>query len=218
MKFTKEQAVEKITADFKSKVEKIDDWKRTIEENVNTLCDLLGEESEIELDDFSKKCVSLLETSKGHLNKVVADTSQDLNNQIEELKKKVNQKEPTKPKEKPKNEELEALVKKVEELEAKQATEANEKIVKSKRSELAAELKKRGVKNEKWIEAMLSEADINAETDVDAKAKRLLEIYNKFASNIPEEDPNPKVPITPSREEAIKKAIEDAGKLAKNEI
>lgn len=69
MKFTKEEAREKITAAFSKKVEKIADWERTIKENVDTLWNFLGEDSDIELDSFVEKSIPLLETANGLMNK-----------------------------------------------------------------------------------------------------------------------------------------------------
>lgn len=222
MKFSKEEAREKITAMFSKEVEKIDDWERTIKENVETLCELVGEESEIELDAFADKALKMLKTQKGHINKANATVAESLNKQIEELKKKTE--EPSKKKKKTKEEDddddekndamvkLEERLKKLEE--EKQAEEAK-KTISQKREQLAAEIKKKGVKNDKWVKSMLEKAKIDESTDVEKEADSYLEMYNEFFSEMPEDDTTPGAAGTASRLERIKRVVKEAGESRK---
>ena len=172
MKFTKEEAREKITEMFSKKVEKIDEWERTIKENVETLCDLLGEDSEIELDAFAEKAVKMLETQKGHINKANSTVAESLNKQIDELKKQIEK--PAKKKKKAKqeddddddgdagkNETIAKLEERLKKLEDEKQAEEAKKTIGQKREQLAAEIKKKGVKNEKWVKSMLDKAKID---------------------------------------------------------
>ena len=218
MKFTKEEAREKITAMFSKKVEKIADWERTIKEHVETLCDLLGEESEIELDAFAEKAVKMLETQKGHINKANSTVAENLNKQIEELKKQIE--EPAKKKKKDeggnddgeKDETIAKLEERLKKLEDEKQAERSQKTIGQKMSDLAAEIKKKGVKNEKWIKSMLAKAKIDENTDIEKEADSYLEMYNEFFSEMPEDDDlTPRGAGSASHLEKIKEIVKRAG-------
>lgn len=225
MKFTKKEACEKITEMFSKQVEKIDEWERTIKENVETLCDLLGEESEIELDAFAEKAVKMLETQKGHINKANSTVAESFKKQIEELKKQIE--EPAKKNKKAKEEKdnddgddgkndtiakLEERLKKLED--EKQAEEAK-KTIGQKREQLASEIKKKGVKNDKWVKSMLDKAKIDENTDIEKEADSYLEMYNEFFSEMPDDDTTPGAAGKASRLERIKKVVRQAGESRK---
>lgn len=213
MKFTKEEACEKITAEFSKKVEKIDDWGRTIKENVETLFSLVGENSEMEIDDFVAKSLPLLETQLGHINKANKTVATNFETQIADLKKQI---EAAKKTEK-KSEQNSELEERLQKLEAELKSEKTAKMVEQKKSELVSAVEQKGVKNKAWTEAMVSKISVNEDTDVAAEAESLVEIYNKFVSKTP---PN----ITPgaggggSISEHIKNVVKQAGEYNKNGI
>ena len=224
MKFTKEEAREKITAMFSKKVEKIADWERTIKEHVETLCELVGEDSEIELDAFAEKAVKMLETQKGHINKANSTVAENLNKQIEELKKQIE--EPAKKKKKgeggnndgEKDETIAKLEERLKKLEDEKQAEEAKKTIGQKREQLAAEIKKKGVKNEKWVKSMLDKARIDENTDIEAEAESYLEMYNEFFSEMPEDDDlTPRGAGSASHLEKIKETIKAAGEALKAE-
>ena len=217
MKFTKQEAREKITAMFSKKVEKIADWERTIKEHVETLCELVGEDSEIELDAFAEKAVKMLETQKGHINKANSTVAENLNKQIEELKKQIE--EPAKKKKKDeggnddgeKDETIAKLEERLKKLEDEKQAERSQKTIGQKMSDLAAEIKKKGVKNEKWIKSMLAKAKIDENTDIEKEADSYLEMYNEFFSEIPDEGATPGATSSASHLEKIKEIVKRAG-------
>lgn len=224
MKFSKEEAREKITAMFSKKVEKIADWERTIKEHIETLCELMGEDSEIELDAFAEKAVKMLETQKGHINKANSTVAENLNKQIEELKKQIE--EPAKKKKKDeggnddaeKDETIAKLEERLKKLEDEKQAEEAKKTIGQKREQLAAEIKKKGVKNEKWVKSMLDKAKIDENTDIEAEAESYLEMYNEFFSEMPEDDDlTPRGAGSASHLEKIKETIKAAGEALKAE-
>ena len=224
MKFSKEEAREKITAMFSKKVEKIADWERTIKEHVETLCELVGEDSEIELDAFAEKAVKMLETQKGHINKANSTVAENLNKQIEELKKQIE--EPAKKKKKDeggnddaeKDETIAKLEERLKKLEDEKQAEEAKKTIGQKREQLASEIKKKGVKNEKWVKSMLDKAKIDENTDIEAEAESYLEMYNEFFSEMPEDDDlTPRGAGSASHLEKIKETIKAAGEALKAE-
>ena len=182
MKFTKEDAVKGLTAKLSQNVENISKWERTIKENVETLCSILGENSEIELDDFIEKAVPIFNTTAGFIRKENSDLAKTFKSEIDDLKAQLakpnnqNQVKPTDP-----NEEL---LKRLEALENENKRNKEELAQRETKNRLAAKMKELGIKSNKWIDGMLSKAAITADMDVDATAKEYLEIYNDFVANV----------------------------------
>lgn len=182
MKFTKEDAVKGLTAKLSQNVENISKWERTIKENVETLCSILGENSEIELDDFIEKAVPIFNTTAGFIRKENSDLAKTFKAEIDDLKTQLakpnnqNQVKPTDP-----NEEL---LKRLEALENENKRNRDELAQRETKTKLAAKMKELGIKSNKWIDGMLSKAAITADMDVDATAKDYLEIYNDFVANV----------------------------------
>lgn len=182
MKFTKEDAVKGLTAKLSTNVENISKWERTIKENVETLCSILGENSEIELDDFIERAIPIFNTTAGFIRKENSDLAKTFRVEIDDLKAQLakpnnqNQVKPTDP-----NEEL---LKRLEALENENKRNRDELTQRETKTKLAAKMKELGIKSNKWIEGMLSKAAITADMDVDATAKDYLEIYNDFVANV----------------------------------
>jgi hypothetical protein len=217
MKFTKEEARAKITDAFSNKVKDITEWERTIRENVDTLCSLLGEDSEIELDEFTAKAVALLDTQSGHLNKSNSLVAKSLNDKIKELEeaaKKAGSKNEDGDEDKggKKDNVYDELLERFKKLEERFEKEEKQKSVQQKVSEIKEAVKKKGVKNDEWIDTMLSKFAVTEETDIEKEADSFVEIYNKFNSDTP-------IEVTPggaggggSRMDSIKAEIDRIGK------
>lgn len=193
MKFTKEDAIKELEAKFAPKVEKIDDWKRTITESVEHAIKLIGDSSEIELQQFVELVMPFLNTTNGFINKKVSTATTELNGQIETLKNKVTdlEKKNGGGKGNDKNEnhdddEIAQLRQRLDELEKANKQSKAEKTISEKKSEIKSKLKEKGVKREDWIDLMLSEANITEETDIEAKAESYLTMYNKMYAGVEE--------------------------------
>ena len=187
MKFTKEDAVKGLTAKLSQNVENISKWERTIKENVETLCSILGENSEIELDDFIEKAVPIFNTTAGFIRKENSDLAKTFKAEIDDLKAQIakpnTQNQP--------NTENEELLKRLEALENENKRNKEELAQRETKNKLAAKMKELGIKSNKWIDGMLSKAAITADMDVEATAKDYLEIYNDFVANVtPSVTPN----------------------------
>ena len=226
MKFTKEEAREKITAAFSSKVKKIDDWERTIKEHVENLFELLGEDSEIEIDKFSEKVVSMLNTQLGHLNKANKEVANGFEKQIADLKKQTgnvdddddddNDDTKKEGEKKPKKDKaLSKLLERIDNLEKELNAEKTAKAIDEKRDMLISEIKKKGVKNDKWINANLAMANITEDMDVEQAADSYVKLYNEFAAETILED-TPSGGGRANQLEQIKEAVKRAGELNKN--
>ena len=175
MKFTKEEAGKEIAAKLSKSVENIDAWDRTIRENVETLWGILGEENEIELNDFVSKSLPLFNTTAGFMRKTNADLAKSYEEKIELLKKNQPQTSPTPDPNKELIERLAALEKANEEQRTKLAID-------TKRKELTDKLKDKGVKDAKWINDLFSLVSVQADTDVDAEVDKYVNLYNSSRS------------------------------------
>ena len=175
MKFTKEAAGKEIAAKLSKSVENIDAWDRTIRENVETLWGILGEENEIELNDFVSKSLPLFNTTAGFMRKTNADLAKSYEEKIELLKKNQPQPSPTPDPNKELIERLAALEKANEEQKTKLAIDA-------KRQELTDKLKEKGVKDAKWINDLFGLVSVQADTDVDAEVDKYVNLYNSSRS------------------------------------
>lgn len=183
MKFTKEDAIKELKSQLSSKVEKIDKWERTITENVETLIALVGEDSTIELSDFVAKVIPLFNTTQGMLRKENADVAKGLEQQITELKAQLEKKEPTKPNPKEPNDDVKALLQRLETLENESKQAKLQIKLQDVRKSLIDKLKEKGVKDKDWANLMLDNITLTEDLDVDTKAADLLKLYNKSQSN-----------------------------------
>lgn len=182
MKFTAEQAVESITAKFTDKAKGID-LTRTIEEAVSNGIAMIGENSEMELDAFVGFIEKNVSSALGLARHERSTFSTDLQEQLNELKKKLEEGAPKKPDEtkptiKSDDPAIQKMLEEMEEMKRKIAARETEESISEKRKQLVAKMGE-SIKDSDWIEAYLSEISVTAETDVDAKAKDYVEFYNK---------------------------------------
>ena len=189
MKFTKEDAVKGLTAKLSQNVENISKWERTINENVETLRSILGENSEIELDDFIEKAIPIFNTTAGFIRKENSDLAKTFKTEIDDLKAKLAK--PNNQIQSQQTDQNDELLKRLEALESENKRNKEELAQRETKTKLAAKMKELGIKSNKWIEGMLSKAAITADIDVEATAKDYLEIYNDFVANVtPSVTPN----------------------------
>lgn len=183
MKFTKEQAVQDLTAKFTDKAKGID-LVRTINEAVDNCIAMVGENSEMELNDFVAHAEKFVSTSLGlarHENSKVATSLQE---KIAELQKQIGGQQTTTTTEvqtEVTDPTLKALLEKVTKLEANIAKGEREQTIAEKRKQLAAKMGE-SIKDKDWIDSYLAEITITEETDVEAKAKDYIAFYNKTNS------------------------------------
>lgn len=210
MKFTKEEAVKELTAKYKPRYGEPDKWERTIQESVEHAMKLIGEESEIELDAFVGSVMPFLDTTAGFVLKETSSVASGFNQQLEDLRKKVN--EPKIDKTEPDSE----LLRRLEALEKASEESKRLEAVAQKRNEIASKLKDKGVKNSKWVDLMLQKAQITADTDAEKESSDYLELYNKMFAEGGEYTP----PLTPKGEanDKAKAVIEEAAQIAKERI
>ena len=206
MKFTKEQAVESITAKFTDKAKGID-LARTIDEAVSNGIEMLGENSEMELEAFVGIVEKNVSSALGLARHLKNTETQELQSRIAELEKKLPKKDPE-PKNEPKpNEEMKALLDRIEALEKDKAENEKANKIADKRKSIAAKIKELGVTDEKWVDNMLKEVSITEETDVEQKSKDYVALYQ---SSHRQPSITPRAPGSPSQEKVDLSGLDEA--------
>lgn len=225
LKFTKEDAIKGLEAKYASKVESIDEWKRTIEESVGHAIKMIGESSEIELEQFIDNLVPFLDTTAGFIRKKKSDLSSELSKefseQINSLKTELESYKKTnndKKGNKEVSDETRKLLERIETLEKENKQSKADKTISEKKSEIKSKLKEKGVKRSDWIDLMLSESTISEDTDTEAKATSLLTMYNKMYANIDIETPLETGESAEREKKAVNDVVSAAAEIAKQRI
>ena len=172
MKFTKEEAGKALAAKLALSAEDLSKWSRTISENVETLCKIYGEESDVDLETFVNNSLPLFNTTAGFLRKVESDLTKTYDAKIKELEGRFNQTPPPAPD--PKDD----FIKRLEALEAE--NKRQKEIIKNKElsEQLVAKMKEKGIKSDKWIEALIPNVSFGENFNVDEAADKYLTLYN----------------------------------------
>lgn len=179
MKFTKQEAIEALKAKIPTKDKELD-LGRTITEAVDNSIELVGEDSEMELNDFVEKVWKQVKTSIGLTHSENSKVANKLQGQIDDLKKQIkggkgdddgDDDKDKDPKIKALQDELDNIKKRLQEADSQKSIAEKRTAIKNKMAE--------SIKDKDWIEAYLSEISITADTDVEAKAKDYVAFYNK---------------------------------------
>lgn len=209
MKFTKEQAVEEITAKITDKDKDLD-LARTVEECVENALKMVGENEQMELDAFVSFVMPFVSTAAGLAHKNAVTATKTLQEKIAELEKKGNTNdEPQKGKKKDTepNNEMKALLDRIEALEKDKAENEKAKKIAEKRKGIAAKIKELGVTDEKWVSSMLNEVSITEETDVEQKSKDYVALYQ---SSHRQPSITPRMTGSPSQEKVDLSGLDEA--------
>lgn len=175
MKFTKEEAVEKLNQVLTNGGKKpLRMSAKTLESQVETLLAFVSDE-EMELDAFVEKV-------KGGLSSINSNIEHDNSDFIKKYKEEHPEPKPNgspKPTEGGNGGADEEVLRRLSELE-RERDERNERdAVEAKRSEIKKYLSDNNVKNTKWIDSILGIATIGKDDDVEAKGKVYLDLYNQ---------------------------------------
>ena len=207
MKFTKEEAFEKLKGLLTNNGKKdLQMSERSVNEQLEVLMPLIAND-EMELDDFIVKVKTSFEVMNSNAKKDNSDF-------VKEWEK--NHPAPEPPKSEPgkddePNNVMASLLKRIDELEKKNAERDKEAVLVQKRKDLLKAMKDKGIKDENWSKSFIEEISITEDFDVDAKADAYLKIYNKsqagqtgngstpFGSSSNGGDPNRKDPLAAAR-------------------
>ena len=209
MKFTKEEAFEKLKGLLTNNGKKdLQMSERSINEQLEVLMPLIAND-EMGLDDFIGKVKTSFEVMNSNVKKDNSDFVKEWekNHPVTDASKVDNK---TDGDNKP-NEAMAALLKRLDELERKNAERDKEAVLVQKRKDLLKAMKDKGIKDENWSKSFIEEISITEDFDVDAKADAYLKIYNKsqagqtgngstpFGSSFNGGDPNKKDPLAAAR-------------------
>lgn len=179
MKFTKEEAVKALTAKMTETGEALPLSERTIGAHVDTLMRFIGED--VELDTFVDDFLPDFKTLAGQMRK---DNSDFIKKWEEEHPIKTEPKKVDKGSNDSKSEYEKALEARLAALEAKSLESERLQKVATKKNELIEAMKTKGLKDQEWAEAMLSEVSITEDMDVNEKADAFVKIYNKSRASV----------------------------------
>ena len=188
MKFTKEQAFEKLKGILTENGKKpLRMTEISINRQLDALMPILASE-EMELDDFVGKTKESFSTMNSNAE---YDNSKFAKSFEQEFKEKWEKEHQTTPPTTPptngggsENELIKQMQEELRQLKEDNAKAKAEKEIIGKRSELVSKLKEKKIEDEKWIDAYIKKLPINADTDVETEANDALAFYNISNSHV----------------------------------
>lgn len=180
MKFTKEEAFESLKGILTNNGKKtLRMSERSLKNQTEILFDLLDKyDKEMELDAFTKDVSALLGSTNSNVEK---DTSDKIKEYVKQWEKDHPQANPEPPKvDVPNPDDVMAkMLKRLEELENREAERAKERTIAQKKDDLLAAMEKKGIKDKQWAKDLVAEISLTEDFDVEAKADSYLKLYNK---------------------------------------
>ena len=218
-KFTKQEAIKALEAKVPAKDKELD-LGRTISEAVDNSLELIGEDSEMELEDFVAKVFKQVKTSIGLTHSENSKVAQKMQSQLDELQKKIDGKSGQKKDDEDgggenENKEIKAMKEKIAKMEEKLAAKETADTVTEKRKQLIAKMSE-DIKDNEWIEGYLAEINVTADTDVEAKAKDYVAFYNKTHTKGGKVTPKSTDGGEDSDTKYVKNTVAEAAKIKKS--
>lgn len=183
MKFTKKQLLDAL----KEKLTENGKHLSISEKTISTLSDshyemLVNEETE--LTDFVEKILPQYVVLNGNYEKDNADFIKKWKSEHETQKRGEEKKIEDAKASTQVTEKENALLKRIEALEAENAKAKTEKLIFSKRAEILSKIKEKGVKDNKWADAYLSKIKLAENTDVEKEVSDAVDFYNMSHTDI----------------------------------
>ena len=219
-KFTKQEAIKALEAKVPAKDKELD-LGRTISEAVDNSLELIGEDSEMELEDFVAKVFKQVKTSIGLTHSENSKVAQKMQSQLDELQKKIDGKSVQKKDDEDgegngnESKEIKAMMEKIAKMEEKLAAKETADTVAEKRKQLIAKMSE-DIKDNEWIEGYLAEINVTADTDVEAKAKDYVAFYNKTHTKGGKVTPKSTDGGEDSDTKYVKSTVAEAAKIKKS--
>lgn len=212
MKFTKEEAFEKLKSELTKggKTPRLSD--RSINDYVDNLMDIEKDNEDLELDDFVTKYKKALVSMNGNVEHDVSSGVNDFKTQWEKDHPSQQQTQTQQPQQE-QNPELQAVLDRLKALEDENAEMKRKNTLNKIKKDLLSKMKEKGIDNDDWSTGMVAQLYITPDMDVDAKAGELLDFYNKTQADIPSQSVTPG--STSHRRENIDNAIAAASAAAK---
>lgn len=174
MKFTKEEAFESLKGILTNNGKKtLRMSEKSINRQLESLMPLIANE-EMELKDFVDKVKDTFSVMNSNAEK---DNS-DFVKQWEKDHPQVNPEPPKADGPKP-DDAMAKMLKRLEELESREAERDKEAKMSQKKKDLLKAMKEKGIKDEQWSKDLVAEISLTEDFDVEAKADSYLKLYNK---------------------------------------
>lgn len=174
MKFTKEEAFESLKGILTNNGKKtLRMSEKSINRQLESLMPLIANE-EMELKDFVDKV-------KDTFSVMNSNAEKDNSDFVKQWEKDHPQVNPVPPKaDGPKPDDAMAkMLKRLEELESREAERDKEAKMSQKKKDLLKAMKEKGIKDEQWSKDLVAEISLTEDFDVEAKADSYLKLYNK---------------------------------------
>lgn len=196
MKFTKEEAFEKLKGELTKGGKTLRMSERTLNTQLETLMKVYDTiASDTELSDF----VTMTLPSFSDVNSNMEKDYSDFVKTYKPAPSPQPQPQPTPPVD---GDVLSQLQAQLQQLQGKIEREEKEKALSQVRKNFKSELKTVGIKDDKWIDTYLTKINISEDLDIKEEAKSTLELYNLSKAAIPDGSP---IPYNPSGGETSKK-------------
>lgn len=196
MKFTKEEAFEKLKGELTKGGKTLRMSDRTLNTQLENLIKLYETNAiDPELSDFVNANLASFSDTNSNMEKDYSDFVKT----YKPAPSPQPQPQPTPPAD---GDVLSQLQAQVLQLQEKISREEKEKAISQVRRNFKSELKTVGIKDDKWIDTYLTKINISEDLDIKEEAKSTLELYNLSKAAIPDDSPTP---YYPSGGEASKK-------------
>lgn len=176
MKFTQDEAYKDLVAKMTARGEKLNLSERSINEQLEKLIALVAND-ETELNNFVDSVLPFVKTAD-------ANVRNDVSLGINEYKKNNPIQEPQKKVETHSVDPNVELLKRIEDMERELNETKRQKNLLDIKGNLIEEMKRKGIKDDDWINSFVSEVNITEDFDVDSKAEHYVGVYNKMYSKV----------------------------------
>lgn len=204
MKFTKEEAFEKLKGELTKGGKTLRMSERTLNTQLETLMKVYDTiASDTELSDFVTMTLPSFSDVNSNMEKDYSDFVKTYKPAQSQNQSTTQQQQQQQSNTTSNNDDvLSQLQAQLQQLQGKIEREEKEKTLSQVRKNFKSELKTVGIKDDKWIDTYLTKINISEDLDIKEEAKSTLELYNLSKAIIPD---GSTTPYYPSGGEASKK-------------
>lgn len=204
MKFTKEEAFEKLKGELTKGGKTLRMSERTLNTQLETLMKVYDTiASDTELSDFVTMTLPSFSDVNSNMEKDYSDFVKTYKPAQSQNQSTTQQQQQQQSNTTSNNDDvLSQLQAQLQQLQGKIEREEKEKVLSQVRKNFKSELKTVGIKDDKWIDTYLTKINISEDLDIKEEAKSTLELYNLSKATIPD---GSTTPYYPSGGEASKK-------------
>ena len=204
MKFTKEEAFEKLKGELTKGGKTLRMSERTLNTQLETLMKVYDTiSSDTELSDFVTMTLPSFSDVNSNMEKDYSDFVKTYKTAQSQNQSTTQQQQQQQSNTTSNNDDvLSQLQAQLQQLQGKIEREEKEKALSQVRKNFKSELKTVGIKDDRWIDTYLTKINISEDLDIKEEAKSTLELYNLSKAIIPD---GSTTPYYPSGGEASKK-------------